>query len=149
MRCRLIPDSVLDRKERLEVRVTQAAGCWWLQCLADVVCLLKDAVVGDWSDAGATPLTRLPWVGPVVKLLSDAASDPFCFSAIAVDGLSSIDDIFASRLFNLAGAFAWEGLGPAGALGVFELLGSTLSTSVLMFSCTSPQFFWKVDSLFL
>jgi hypothetical protein len=66
-----------------------------------------------------------------------------------VTELSSIDDIFASRLFNLAGAFALEGLGPAGALGVFELLGSTLSTSALMFSCDFPQFFSKVDSLFL
>ena len=84
-----------------------------------------------------------------VKLLSDAESNPFCFSSMTVEELSSIDGIFALRLFNLARAFALVGLGPAGALGVFELLGSTPSTSALMFSCNFPKFFSKVDSLFL
>jgi hypothetical protein len=56
-------------------------------------------------------------VGPVAK----------CFSSAAVGELPCFDETFASRLFNLAGAFALDGLGPAGALGFFELLGSTAS----------------------
>jgi len=48
----------------------------------------------------------------------------FCFSSAAVEELSSFDETFASRLFNVAGAFFLNGLGPAGTLGVFEHLGS-------------------------
>jgi hypothetical protein len=99
--------------------------------------------VGNWSDTGATPLTS------VVKQLSDVESDPFCFSFVAVEELSSFDDTFALRLFNLAGAFALDGLGPAGALGVFELSGSTPSASALMSFCKPPQFFSNFDSLVL
>jgi hypothetical protein len=74
---------------------------------------------------------------------------PLCFSSAVVGELSCFDETFASRLFNLVGAFVLDGLRLAGALGFFELLGSTASASALVFSFKFPKFSPKFVTLFL
>ena len=74
---------------------------------------------------------------------------PFYFSSAAVRELSCLDEIFASRLFNLTGAFALDGLRRADIPGFFELLGSTASTSALVSSSKLPKFSSKIDILLL